>query len=294
MWRGIRSAAGIVPASRVGRKAYRWSGIALAGLGVLQILAVPPKNNLPTALVAAIGVGVGIWFLPTRTLRAAWVVALSAAAMAFAIGAPVLATFLGATAAIFSLSRYALWRQAWSGYLAIAAATAAVAIPGVSAGQDGVFGRIYPLVYLGGAWVLGWVDRQRALYVRTLTDSAEALGRDDAQRAALTAATEHARIARELHDIVSNAVGVMVVQADAAREALTRQPEQAAIAIDAVADTARKTINDLRQMRGVLRDPTSALDVSDLVEPVQAAGLTVELVQAGNDRGVHPQVRSAA
>lgn len=295
MWRGIQtSAAGIVPAGRVARHAYYWGGAALAGLGVIQILAVPPKNNAQVALFAAVAAGIGICFLPTRTLPATWGLAAAVATMAFAIGTPVLATFLGAMAAIFSLSRYLEWRHAWSGYLAVGATTASVAIPDISSSQEGAFGLVYPLVYLGGAWVLGWFARQHALYTRTMTERTAALERDQAQRTALAAAAERARIARDLHDAISHGVSVMVVQAEAAREVLTRRPEQAALALDAIGVAGRQAINDLRQMLGVLREPTSSLDVSDLVGPVRAAGMTVDLVQAGDDRAVDSQVRSAA
>ncbi|HZM75065.1 MAG TPA: histidine kinase [Candidatus Limnocylindrales bacterium] len=293
MWRGIRSsAAGNVPASRSVRQVYRWGGIALAGLGVVQFLIVAPRNSAWLAYLAAIAIGVGVWFLPTRTVRASLGLAIAVATVAFAIGTPALITFLGAMAAMFSLSRYVQWRSALWGYLAIVVATASVAIPQNSPGQ-GMLGLVYPLAYLAGAWVLGWLARLRANYVQTMMDAAKALERDHAQQTALAAASERVRIARELHESISNRVGLMVVEAQAASETLTSRPEQAAVALDGIGLAGRQAINDLRQMLGVLRDPTSSLDVSDLVEPARVAGLTVDLVQDGDDRAIQSQVRSA-
>lgn len=293
MWRWIRSSTGIAPPGLGARRSYHSGAVALAAIGVIQVLAVPPKNNLPLAYIAAVAVGAAVWYLPTRTVRAAWGVAIAVATMAFAIGTPVLVTYAGAMAAIFALSRWFEWRQVWSGYLAIIAATASVAIPVNSTGQADVMDAAYPVIYLGGAWLVGWLSRQGAAFMQMLRNCAAALERDRSQQAALAAAAERTRIARELHDVISNRVGLMVVQAEAASEVLTRRPEQAAIALDGIGVAGRQAINDLRQMLGVLRDPTSTLDVADLVEPARAAGLTVELVQEGDDQGVHSQVRSA-
>ena len=49
--------------------------------------------------------------------------------------------------------------------------------------------------------------------------------RDSAEAAA---AAERARVARELHDVLAHSLGVVVVQAEAAEEALARRPEVAA------------------------------------------------------------------
>jgi signal transduction histidine kinase len=282
-----------MPIGRMARYVYRWGAVALAGLGVVQILIVPPKNSVPVAYVAAVAIGVGIWFLPRRPIRVAWGLAIAVAAMAFAIGTPVLATYLGAMAAVFTLSRYVKSRNVWWGYLAIVAATAAMAMPQNSPGQDSVLGLLYPLGYLGGAWALGWIGRRRAVYVQKMRDYAAALERDQTQKTALAAAAERVRIARELHDSISTRVGLIVVEAEAAREALRRQPEHAALALDGVSAAGRQVINDLRQMSGVLRDPMSSLDLYDLVEPARTAGVTVDLVQDGDDSTLQSRVRSA-
>ncbi|WP_328499233.1 histidine kinase [Streptomyces sp. NBC_00414] len=66
-----------------------------------------------------------------------------------------------------------------------------------------------------------------------------------------TRATERARIARELHDVVTHHVTAMVVQAEAARY-LTASPERLDQSLTAVTDTGRRAITDLRHLLDLL------------------------------------------
>src|SRR6266568_5496567 len=75
----------------------------------------------------------------------------------------------------------------------------------------------FPVVVFGGAWFAGRLVRQRQLYALALEERAAALEREREANARTAAAEERARIARELHDILSHSVSVMVVQAGAER-----------------------------------------------------------------------------
>src|SRR5690606_28474803 len=103
--------------------------------------------------------------------------------------------------------------------------------------------------------------------VARLEQQNAALARDQAQRARLTAQSERASIAREMHDVVAHSLAVVVVQADgalyAARRALSEPPaigadraalERAAQTLETLADTARTSLADTRRLVGVLRD----------------------------------------
>ncbi|MFI0451386.1 sensor histidine kinase [Actinomadura sp. 6N118] len=109
-----------------------------------------------------------------------------------------------------------------------------------------------------------------------------------------TRAAERTRIARELHDVVTHHVTAMVVQAEAARY-LTAVPDRLDATLDAVTDTGRRAITDLRHLLDLLnpdhdtgavaegagRAP-SAVDLRVLVEQTRQAGQPVEFVQEGD------------
>ncbi|MGW4028148.1 sensor histidine kinase [Streptomyces sp. NPDC004838] len=124
--------------------------------------------------------------------------------------------------------------------------------------------------------------------------------RESAARQAVDA--ERSRIARELHDIVSHNVSLMVVQAGAAREVLETMPDEAATALAAVEKAGRDTMTELRHLLGLLAPSQSGEEVagdqeeaglspqpslsrlSSLIDRVAFAGLPVEVRIAGEPR----------
>ncbi|NUR62428.1 MAG: sensor histidine kinase [Catenulispora sp.] len=139
-------------------------------------------------------------------------------------------------------------------------------------------------------WVMGDSMRYRREYYVRLEDRAERLERERDAQAQIAAASERARIARELHDVVAHNVSVMVVQADGATYALDQDPEAARKALLAISQTGRTALTEMRRMLGVLRSADDAgtyapqpgiEQLGDLLEQVRSTGLPVTLTVEG-------------
>ncbi len=87
-----------------------------------------------------------------------------------------------------------------------------------------------------------------------LAERAQRLEIERDQQASLAAAAERARIAREMHDVVSHNLQVMVTLADAAVAAQASDPARASEAMGEVSGTGRQALADMRRMLGVLRE----------------------------------------
>jgi signal transduction histidine kinase len=126
----------------------------------------------------------------------------------------------------------------------------------------------------------------RRAYLAALEDRAARLERDRDQQARLAVAQERTRIAREVHDIVSHSLSVMVALADGAAFTSPTAPERAAGAMQQVAATGRQAIGEMRRMLGTLRadDPDTDFrpqpglaQLDELLAEVRAAGLPSRL-----------------
>jgi signal transduction histidine kinase len=138
---------------------------------------------------------------------------------------------------------------------------------------------------LAALWIAARTIRRRGLL-------AEVLRRERDERAQLAAAQERARIARELHDVISHNVTVMVVEAAAERR---RRPDdgETVASLRSIERTGRETLTELRRLLGVLRAPdhTAELapqprlaDVERLAEDLAGRGLVVTLHAEGQPR----------
>jgi signal transduction histidine kinase len=152
------------------------------------------------------------------------------------------------------------------------------------------------------AAALGLMIRQRRALLISLQEKAARLERERDQQAELGAAAERARIAREMHDIVSHNLTVMIALADGARYALGSSPEQASAAIERVSSTGRQALVEMRRLLGVLRgeqaseplEPQPTLErLDELIARVDAAGIPVTVDVDGNLQALAPGVQLA-
>jgi signal transduction histidine kinase len=155
------------------------------------------------------------------------------------------------------------------------------------------------LGFIAAAWVAGLVVRTN----RAHAAAADARAHEADERARNAIADERARIARELHDVVSHSVSMMVVQAAAAEMVLSGQPERAREPLLNIQETGRGAIVELKRLLGLLREPDDELalapapsleHLSTLLAQVRQAGLPVSLEVAGAVRPLPPGVDLSA
>ncbi|GAA3281746.1 sensor histidine kinase [Nesterenkonia halobia] len=135
-------------------------------------------------------------------------------------------------------------------------------------------------------WLLGDLGGRRRREIAAIAERNELLEVEREQEARLAADAERMRIAREMHDVVSHSMSVMIAQADGGRYVAGQDPQAAAGAFETIGRTGREALTEMRRMLGVLRDqaegvdyaPTPGLaDLRRLVADVRAAGLPVTL-----------------
>jgi signal transduction histidine kinase len=224
---------------------------------------------------------------PWTVLVVAWVFVLLAAVAwsALDVGLPAYA--------LYALAVYGSVRAVWVGFagsvvVVIVAGTYVSAVTSEDYGQT-VASNFAAAVFLVIVVLVAINIGNRRRYVVALLDRAEQLARERDQQARLAAADERARIAREMHDIVSHGLTVMVTLAEGSAATTTANPERAAEAMRQVAETGRRALTDMRRMLGLLDDglpgelvpqPRIA-DLAELVERFRSAGLAVSFSQSG-------------
>ncbi|MEO5876717.1 MAG: sensor histidine kinase, partial [Streptosporangiaceae bacterium] len=143
---------------------------------------------------------------------------------------------------------------------------------------------------VGGIWIFGIYNSTRRAYLQGLEERADRVERERDNQVQIAMAAERARIARELHDVVAHNVSVMVVQADGGAFMVDTEPHRARQALEAISETGRTALREMRLLLGVLRDDGSAGpyapqpgigQLPDLVEQTRAAGLPVRFVTEG-------------
>ncbi|MEJ2862552.1 sensor histidine kinase [Actinomycetospora flava] len=153
------------------------------------------------------------------------------------------------------------------------------------------------LLILGTVWAFGRWTRASRLNAQYLQELASLRQRDAVR-------TERSAIARELHDVVSRAVTIMVLHASGARENVHADPSRAVAALNCVESVGTEAMTELRRMLSVLRhvgDDQDAIgaseqiaDIDALVSPFRLAGLIISTEQRGRPRSLTPEVALAA
>ncbi|MGW8983694.1 sensor histidine kinase [Streptomyces parvus] len=222
-------------------------------------------------------------------------------------------TFYAFVIAVYSAAVYSPYRAA-----TLAALSASVVLVGASGNSvtpivPNEYIALLILVPMAGA-ALGL----RTWKLRTDEGRTRLSALEREQAEALRRAVEHerARIARELHDVVTHNVSMMIIQAGAARTIMKTAPEEAGEALLAVESGGRAAMTELRHVMGLLTmadggegtgegadpadtaaelAPQPGLDqLESLVGRVRDAGLPVDLRVTGRPRPLPPGLELAA
>jgi signal transduction histidine kinase len=150
-----------------------------------------------------------------------------------------------------------------------------------------------------GAAALGFARRVRGAQLAALRERAVRLETERDQRVRLAAATERARVAREMHDIIGHSLSVIITLADGGAYSVDTAPDRSKQALNLISDTGRRSLTELRRMLGVLRDHSDEpdlhpqpgiADLEGLCSHIRTAGPRVEYSSTGDldalDRGV--------
>ena len=242
-----------------------------------------------TGLVVALILAAGMCFAYVYRRQSPWITTVGVYAAAW--GYVVLGIGLS-PAPIVAVALMLYFLTASKGWKAAGAATL-LATVWITAAAQPLLSKEYVRIGEVGllvlaAWliaVVGLLSRARRERLQALADRADQLARERDAREAIAAAEERARIAREIHDIVSHSLGTMVVMADGAAQTVASSPEQAGHAMERVRDTGRDAMGEMRRMLDVLRDDSSAsrspqpgLNRLDrLVDETRQTGLRVDL-----------------
>lgn len=267
---------------------------ALAAATEVALLKEPRRTPAQHPEVAVPAVGIMVLLLlarrrfPFGAPAAAW---LGAATLSFLDGrlvAILSMVFLTGLVAAFLLGtlRDPLKQQAG---LAVVLGSAAVTIANDPA-HDASDLLITPALF-GIAWLGGAMVRQRGAEADAARERALHAERERESAARIAVAEERIRIARELHDIVAHTVSVMVLQVGAVRHNLPATRAADKEALEAVEQTGRGALTEMRRLLGAMRQdgqrlaltPQPGLDNLDaLVDDVVRAGLSVHVHVEGD------------
>ncbi|HVM17271.1 MAG TPA: histidine kinase [Gaiellaceae bacterium] len=159
-------------------------------------------------------------------------------------------------------------------------------------------------VIFTATWLASYLAAKRGRQARSAEARARILELEREAEARAAVAEERARIARELHDVIAHSVSVMTVQAAGVRRLLKPDQEREREALEAIEQTGRAALAEMRRMLGVLRQPTEEppalapqpglANLESLVAQVRDAGLPVELRVTGERPELPPGIELSA
>ena len=197
---------------------------------------------------------------------------------------------------VYTLAAWAPRRDRVVGAGAMVVGLTIVGIAGIPGSSNA--DTAYTMVLYVAAYLFGTTIRTRRLYSEQVEARAAELERDREERAKRAVAEERLHIAQDLHDVVAHSMGVIAVQAGVGAHVIDTDPAEAKKSLEAISQTSRSTLAEIRRMLGVLRDDDGATyapapglaDLDRLVREMGAAGVPVEVRHEGTATELPPGV----
>ena len=264
---------------------------ALALVLSVWAVAVPGSLDSPLQTIVSLAMTVAVAWRRRRPLEVLIVAVVGVVVQPRGLALPeVLAMLI----AIYSAALYSAHRVLTPALMLVAA----VALATLS-GTLHVPKVALPFMLLVPVWLAGSAMRRRELRAEGSTERADRLERE--RDAALYA--ERARIAHELHDVVTHSVSVMVLQSGAARQIMSCDQDRSRALLESVEASGRSALDELRRLLGLISDEASSVplqpqpgiaEIPSLIDQVRHAGLPVQLSVEGPERTLAPGVAIAA
>lgn len=219
---------------------------------VWSSVGAEPLYTAQAACFAVITLSVALWRrLPPLGLA----LAVSALTVQTAVlgEAPVVGGLLALLLLTYGVAAEASLRPALLGLTVLALGV--IAEPVADPRDRSVGDAIGNAAIFGVVWSTGRLVRRLRYRNASWQRHARDLETEREREVRLAVADERQRIARELHDVVAHSVGVMVLQAGAARQLLSVEPERARPPLLLVEDVGREALGELHRVVQVLRRP---------------------------------------
>jgi signal transduction histidine kinase len=274
---------------------------AVPGIPSLLHAADGASPGLGVTLALAVGVCVPLLWRDRRPVPVFWTVA-GLSAVGIALGTPAGAMVTCRMVALYHLARLGTPRQLGA---ALAVSVPEAVVTGLVLAEHGWTANVTQITATVVLLVvctlaipgLGLASRMARSHIAALEERAARLEIERDQRARLAVATERARVAREMHDILGHTLAVIVGLADGAAGLAENAPKRGADTLRIIADSGRGALGELRRLLAVVGDQASdpeaplapqpsLVDLDALVDRVRAAGPTVALHEEGDLTGL--------
>ncbi len=228
-----------------------WYSPWLSWLGVLAMLV---RRRYPFAAVLIAGPG---FFVGWAQLAA--MIALGTVARRYGVGWQ---TIVGAS--VVGLCRFVVWP--WADFLELT-------------WRHHVHNALYGVIVTGMPIAIGLLITVRAELSTRIRELAHSREREKRLHAATIRAAERAKLAREMHDVVSHQVTLIAMQAGALR--VGAKDEESRAAAETIRALSTRTLEEMRELVGVLRstedEDSSQPGLEDIVDLVNDCEVSVSL-----------------